>query len=165
VNIFISYSMKDRELVEKLAEEVRPQATPVYWDKDKEPGQEAWPMITDWIEKADLIVAVITDRAVSRAMAVGNEIGIAKEKGKIIIPLVGAGVDDKDLGCLQGVVHQRVDTDNPGEAIQAVQRTVLAHLQRKLARTAEVAVASGDIWIALLLMAGMVGLIWLATRE
>jgi len=165
VNVFISYSTGDRDLVRKMADELKPSAQPVYWDQDNEPGKDAWDTIRGWIESADLVVAVITDKAVSRAMSVGNEVGIAKEMGKPILPLVGAGVESADLGCLQGVTFRRIDNANPGDAVMAVQKSLVGMLQEQLGEQMGLAVERGDWLKVVLLIAGVVGLIWLLSQE
>ena len=117
MTIFVSYSVKDNLLVERIATLLRVQGHTVYWwQGSNEPGSEAWPQIFSWIVKADLVLAVITDAAVKRAMAIGNEIGHAKGKKKIV-PLVAAGVPESELGCLKGIVHIPFDPANPQPAI------------------------------------------------
>jgi len=113
MKIFISYSVDDVDLVSQVARHLQPQADKIYWWKDsKALGKDVWPQIFGWIEQADLVLAVLTDSAVARAMAIGNEIGHAKAKGKVIIPLVAPNVSSADLGCLCGVTYQRIDREN-----------------------------------------------------
>lgn len=82
MRIFISYSAEDFSLVHKLAKAISSIAEVYYWDKDKVLGKDSWPTIFNWIDAADLVVVVITDSTVSRAMAVGQEVGRAKAKDK-----------------------------------------------------------------------------------
>jgi hypothetical protein len=125
MNIFISYSVTDKELVKQVADPLRPFVDNVFWwEESKEPGKEAWPTIFSWIDKSDLILAVITDHAISRAMAIGQEIGHAKAKNKEILPLVASTVDSKDLGCLSGITYQPIDQNNLNTVIKAAQKKI-----------------------------------------
>ena len=152
MNIFISYSTADSKLVSEIAEQLRPHATVTYWDQDRTPGEPVWEMIYEWIDNADLVLTVITDKTVARAMSVGNEIGCAKEKNKPIIPLVTHDVPGSELGCLQGIVYERIDRDNPGLAVEAVKLRI-DRLRRKELLT--------DIFV----VSGIVGTIWWASRS
>ena len=80
MRLFISYSTGDLEIVDQIADALRPHAEVFYWDKDKEPGKDTWQTIFRWIDSADLVIAVITDKTVARAMSVGQEIGHAKPR-------------------------------------------------------------------------------------
>ena len=88
MKVFISYSVKDLRLVGFIADQIRPHAEPVYWTQNQAPGHDAWRTIFDWIDTADCVIAVITDAVVERGESVNQEIGFAKGKGKLVIPLV-----------------------------------------------------------------------------
>jgi hypothetical protein len=151
MTIFISYSVKDNLLVERIATLLRVQGHAVYWwQGSNEPGDDMWPQIFGWIDQSDLVLAVITDAVVKRAMAIGNEIGYAKGRKKIV-PLVASGVPVSELGCLQGIVHIPLDLLDPKPAID-----------RLLAYTKPPAPAlqpAMDPWAALLLIGVVVLLI------
>jgi len=118
MTIFISYSVRDNPLVERIAAHLRLQGHLVYWWQGSvEPGREVWPQIYGWIDQSDLVLAVITDAAVRRAMAIGNEMGHAKARNKRIVPLVAAGVPESELGCLKGTVYIPFDPVDPQPAI------------------------------------------------
>jgi len=103
MRLFISYSTGDLEIVKQIAEALHPYAQVYYWDRDKVPGDDAWHTIFSWIDSADLVICVITDKTISRAMAVGNEIGRAQAKGKKIIPVKSKDVESSELGSLYGI--------------------------------------------------------------
>ena len=88
MKIFISYSTPDVFIVHNLAERIKPFAEVYYWAHSNLPGQEAWPSIFSWIDSSDLVIVLITDNTVRRAMAVGQELGRAKTQGRTIIPIV-----------------------------------------------------------------------------
>ncbi len=153
MKVFISYSTNDFTLVSRIADHIRPHSEVLYWDNNKVPGKEAWPLIFSWIDKSDLVLVVITDNTISRAMSVGQEVGHAKAKQKMIIPIVTPNVSETDLGFLSGIIYQRIEHDNPGPALQAVERVILSKKH---------AIESQQ---AIFLIFGVLGLILLASNE
>lgn len=118
MNVFISYSVKDTQVVRLISETIKPSVASVkYWDESKQYGEQAWKSIEQWINDSDIMIVVITDHTISRAMAVGNEVGMAKEKGVKIIPLVCESVNHDDLACLNGITHIKFNTQDPIDAI------------------------------------------------
>jgi len=156
MKVFISYSVHDSEFVKEFADALKPHVESLrYWEESKGLGEDAWKSIFSWIDEADLLLAVITDKTINRAMAVGNEIGHARAKGKKVIPLVAPGIDDGQLGCLKGVTYQRIDKNEPKPAIEAIAKGInrmrLAKQQSDL----------GD----LLVIAGLVALVIWAGKK
>lgn len=155
MNIFISYSTEDLSLVKKIIMQLGPFAKVSCWAKDHEPGQEIWPQIFGWIDAADIVLAVISDNTVVRAMSVGQEIGYAKKQDKLILPIITHNVSGTELGCLQGINYLRIDNNNPGPALQALQDWVIKKQEEKKYKTFQ-------SWA---LLAGVIGTLWLASRE
>ena len=129
MKVFISYSAEDLSLVKWIGNQIEPHADVFYWANNKQPGAEAWTTIYSWIDQSDLVLAVITDSAVSRAMSVGQEIGRAKAKGKTVIPIVTPNVSSSELGCLSETTYQKIDSENPGVALNAIKQVILAKKQ------------------------------------
>jgi len=154
MRIFISYSTEDLNLVFEIENYLRKHAEVFYWKKDKILGEEAWNTIFNWIDQADLVLAVITGNTVYRAMAVGQEIGRAKAKHKTIIPIVGSEVPREELGFLSGTTYEPIDRNNPGPAIQAVEKGIIQIKQESEQRNK-----------ALLFIVGIVAFVWLASKE
>ena len=125
--MLISYSTSDLSIVHELANRIKPFAEVYYWARNNLPGQEAWPTIFNWIDNSDLVITLITDNTVRRAMAVGQELGRAKTKGKTIIPIVSSRVPTSELGFLAGVTYQPIEVTNPQPAIDQVSRIVHAY--------------------------------------
>lgn len=124
MRVFISYSGKDLDLVEQLADALDEVAEVDYWDQSRYLGEPDWDQIFEWIDEAHLVVVLITDKTVRRAMAVGQEVGHARALGKAIIPVVAKGVKSTDLGCLGGIAYQMFDKDDFEDAIQLVTEAV-----------------------------------------
>jgi len=131
MRLFISYSTGDLEIVNQIADALRPHAEVYYWAKDNVPGQDAWQTIFQWIFLSDLVVAVITDKTVSRAMSVGQEIGHAKALNKTIIPLVHEEVSSSELGCLHGVTYISFSGDNATEPLNRLKGIITRTKQEK----------------------------------
>ncbi len=124
MKVFISYSTPNLSIVEELANRIRPFAEVYYWAHSNLPGQESWPAIFNWIDSSDLVIALITDNTVRRAMAVGQELGRAKTQRKTIVPIVSQHVPSSELGFLTGVTYQPIDVTNPQPAIDEVSQVI-----------------------------------------
>ena len=148
MKIFISYSNDDLKLVKTYANFIKPHAEVKYWDKDKKPGDEVWPMIFQWIDESDIVLAIITDNTVSRAMSVGHEIGRAVTKGKRVIPFVAKGIPVSELGCLCSINYQEIDPENPQAAMNFLLEE-LAPLKEKKAINWDIILAIGGILLLL----------------
>ena len=121
MKVFISYSTKDTEIVRQFVSEIEDCGDDVYWwSESKQPGAKAWVSIFKWIKNADIVLAVITDATLDRAMAVGNEIGYARANGKRIVPILSEGIQPTSLGCLIGTTHIRLRRDRLAESIDEV---------------------------------------------
>ena len=101
---------------------------------------------------SDLVIAIITGSTVSRAMAVGQEIGRARGRGKVIIPIVDKDVPKTELGCLDGITYEPFSRENIDHAVQRVKQSVEALKHKK------------DQQIALFLLGLIIGVIYLSSQ-
>lgn len=156
MKIFVSYSATDNDFVRKIVNGIRSDAVGVHWwDESKQLGQNCWEQIFGWIDEADLVLAIITGKVLERGLAVGNEIGYAKAKGKEIIPLITDEDDRFDLGCLIGTADQYIDENDPQSGIDAIK----SHIEKNGASNDEVD------WGQVLTVLGLIGVIWAATKK
>jgi hypothetical protein len=155
VKIFISYSTTDLALVRSIVAHISAPDQVFYWDKDKEPGKESWPTIFGWIDQADLVLVLITDSTVKRAMAVGQEVGHATKAKKRIIPLVAPGIPDDELGCLKGITYQPFDPSHPVPSLGQV-RGLVANRGKEMQEEQKTA-----LWI----VGGIAALLWFSSKE
>lgn len=125
MNIFISYSTDDTTLIKKIASEIGRFENVYYWEQNKKPGKRVWQQIFKWIDESDIVLVVVTDNTVSNAMSVGQEIGRAITKNKLIIPLVSPSIDQNRLGCLQGIVYQPLDESKIDNVINNILKEIL----------------------------------------
>ncbi len=172
MKVFISYSAKDTSLIRKFADRLQQEGgvSQVHWWQDsKRLGKEAWPQIFSWVNEADLVLVIITGNVLNRALAVGNEVGYAKAKGKYIIPLVSelsgwrrifqrlgfnTGIRPADLGCLGELVHVRINEHDPKAGIEQI-KVELKQLAKEKLATSE----AEKTKLALALLTA-VGVIW-----
>lgn len=131
MKVFISYSVKDLRLVEFVAAQIKAQAEAVYWSRDRVPGQDAWATIFRRIDASDCVIAVLTGNVLERGESVHQEVGYAKGKGKMVIPLVGSSVPRNRLGCLHGITYLPLDRERFPEAMDRLKATLGAMAQQK----------------------------------
>jgi len=178
MKVFISYSAKDTAFVRRIAEGIRAEHVTVnWWGESKRLGEDSWKQIFGWIDEAEFVLAIVTGNVLHRGLAVGNEIGYARAKGKTIIPLVTDEKDRFDLGCLIGAVDQYIDQDDPQAGIEAIKRHIQKeHLlsvpasnekpQIQKVPPVSVPAPNGEVdWGKVLMILGVVGVIWVAAKE
>ncbi len=122
---FISYSTKDLDLVNQIANRINGLIQGVkYWDKSKEPGEHAWNKIHSWIDEADIVFVLITGNTVERGISVGMEVGRAKKADKLIIPIVSKDILNTELGFLSEIAYQPIDLKNPIVALDEIEKAL-----------------------------------------
>ena len=129
--IFVSYSSRDKKIVEQLASSQQEYADFFYWDKSNEPSKEAWHQIEEWISNCDLFIVIITGHTVQRGLSVGKEVGIAKNQRKKILPIVSDRVPENEITFLEDITYQPIDLFSPDEAIQSVTEFTKALYDKK----------------------------------
>jgi len=123
--IFLSHSSADERWVKWIATNARSVGIEVYlYQYDPQPGTPLDQKIPLRIQECDALVVFITANARYSQM-VHQEIGIAKGKQKLIIPLVQPGVPSEALGMLQGREYVPFDFQNPQQGLG----TLLQYLQ------------------------------------
>ncbi|MBS0198779.1 MAG: toll/interleukin-1 receptor domain-containing protein [Planctomycetes bacterium] len=146
MRVFISYSVADIDLLQHVVRMIHASGDqPLCWQVSKEPGKEAWKSIFEWIDSSDLVIVIITDKTVKRAMSVGQEVGHARAVGKPILPLVAPIVQPSDLGCLSGVVFQQIQRENPVPALRVVNRVIRRMKQRQASEMRRIVVLAGAL--------------------
>lgn len=96
-HVFVSYSRQDREDVEGLKERLGDKGVNVWIDLVDIPVSSQWrDEVADGIRRSDVFLFVVTPRSVSSAMC-REELALAVEYGKRIVPLVHEAVPRQDL--------------------------------------------------------------------
>lgn len=121
---FISYSNGDLEFAKTVASMIKNHVEPIYWDKDKLPGDGDWNSIFSWINDCPIVLTVVSKSVIEKGLSVGQEVGYAKKAGKIIIPFVSKNVKREELGCLKDLTSIHYDEANPQTAIKELETAI-----------------------------------------
>lgn len=132
MKVFISHSTQDQGLVINLARLLQELGlTPLVAEWYLSPGEHLDTKIRKQIKDADCFIVLLTHNG-TRSRWVQQEIGIALEANKSIIPIVEKGADPDDLGILQGREYIEYDPLHPGQALVKVMKYMnLLQLKKK----------------------------------
>lgn len=151
---FLSHSMSDDAAVKMVRDQAAALGVDVYLaEHDLRPGTSLTDKLLGEIRKSDGVVALLTEDAVSSAY-VQHEIGAAITAGKLVVPIVQAGI--RVEGMLAGLERVEVDFGDPASAA-TVADALAAVVRRQLQ-----AAAAADRERALILLGAMALLIVLA---
>ena len=109
-NIFISYSRKNRTLVEKFADDLKAMGHNVWFDVDISGGQEWWSAILKKIRECDLFIFALTNHSLN-SEACKLEYEYALDLKKQFLPVSLADVN-KDLLPVRIKPYQILDYQN-----------------------------------------------------
>lgn len=127
--VFISYSTSDFELVYQLKEWLEVNGIAAYLaELDPQPGVLIEEKVARAIDQSDCVIAFLTRDGV-RAVWVNYEVGYARSRGKLVIPVAEEGVTVP--GFLEGVEYVPFTWERPAEAIDKL----IAYLTEKRANT------------------------------
>ena len=97
LKVFISYSRRDAEFVDRLQDALAARGITAHVDRqDIEKGEEWWARIQDLISGADTIVFVMSPDAVNSPVC-RQEVAYASEMNKRFVPIVVRDVDGLDV--------------------------------------------------------------------
>jgi len=166
VQIFLSHSSRDREVVEPIRAQAQAIEVDVYLhEMHPQPGENLSSKVIEAIKSSDALVVLITPNTVVSAY-VNQEIGVALGQSLPVIPLVAPGVTGEQLAMLEGVEYVGFDPDQPHHALthltaklhsmQAAKQSALteatrAKVESSLHRQQELSVALGFVCVLLIL--------------
>jgi hypothetical protein len=131
--VFISHSSADKSWVGWIARCADSMGvTPYLAEHDPQPGTSLSDKVRQAIVESDAVIALLTEQAMS-SVYVQQEIGIATQAGRLIIPIVHPAVESRSKGVLDGLEYILFDFDNPKETTTQV----LVQLQRIGERAAQ----------------------------
>jgi hypothetical protein len=111
--IFLSHSQQDRELCEWLRASAAQAGIDLYLaEHDVRAGEHLANTIRAAIKASDAVVVLVSTSSINSSY-VNQEVGLAIEAEKVIIPLVQPGLDSSRLAMLQGVKYISFDVDDP----------------------------------------------------
>jgi hypothetical protein len=96
-SLFLSYTLYDRDLVERLEHALTSAGHTVFVDRGTVAAGSSWAeTIRDEIEKADVFVVIVSRDSLSRDSAVGAEVGAAWGRRKRIVAVEVSDVSVAD---------------------------------------------------------------------
>lgn len=129
--VFVGHDGEDFDIVEAIQDAARPTGVRVYaYEQDRQPGSRLDEKLQQRIREADALVVLLTEKGVKNA-TVHSEIGIAKEAGTTIVPVLDEeAISIERLPFLQGFEYLPFDRNDPALTIREL-TTHLAHLAGK----------------------------------
>jgi hypothetical protein len=116
--IFISHSVADHPWVEWLGAHAGTIGIAAYlYENDPQPGLYISDKVKGHIAECDALVVLLTVNS-QYSPYVQQEIGVAEGLGKLVIPIVQPGVDQRSLAMLAGREFISFDRQNPQTALQ-----------------------------------------------
>jgi hypothetical protein len=116
---FLSHSMLDTSKVEKLHETIAGLGVSVYLaENDPQPGVNLAAKVLAEIKASDAVIVLLAEAGASSPW-VQQEIGEAIALGKLVVPIVQAGIDVNMAG-LAGLEYISVDFASPSDAAATV---------------------------------------------
>jgi len=145
-NIFISYSNKDKQFVEKLINSLKIKRFNIIYDNEIVKIGDDWhEAILSGIEKSDIIIAVISDNY-NASKFVSEELRFAKEYKKKILPIrinnttkIPKGLEDVqfadftndyDIGIMQ-LLKSLISTLNQNTVLKLPQKTIIKGIEKE----------------------------------
>lgn len=147
LTVFISYSSDDTKLMRFIESQLKRHGYKTrVWDMDRLAGEPIWPQIDQWIEECDVALIIISRNTIKRGIAVGQEIGKAQAKQKLVIPLHLPEVSPTELGSLAHITCERFDPDRPDVGLRRLMRRLKQWDIQKM---------YGQFWGVLFFVAGL----------
>lgn len=123
---------------------------PIYWDKDKLPGDGDWNSIFSWINNCPIVLVIVSKSVIEKGLSVGQEVGYARKAGKVIIPFISKNVKRDQLGCLKDLTAIHYDETNPQTAIKELETAIQKQKEKLQSNEAMSLLAIGSIILLVL---------------
>lgn len=149
--VFFSHSASDGAWAKWIAGQAQLVGIEVYlYEHDPQPGFPIAAKVQQQIRNSDALVVLLTPSG-QAAPYVQQEIGYAEAAGRLIIPIVWPGVEQRSLAMLQGREYIAFDPKNPATSLPILLNALQKQKAKKEAGQAILALAA-------LLFFGAVGL-------
>lgn len=123
--LFLSHNTADLNVVAELQRRAAAFGATLYtYEADIRAGTSLPEKLVDAIRRSDGVIAILTRDGVTRP-AIQQEIGAAVALKKPVYALIEDGVDVASLTLLQGLEYIRLQLDRIGDAITALEQSVL----------------------------------------
>lgn len=128
VDIFLSHSFQDKNIVNKLRETFSNGELECYVaDEDRKYGKSLPDKIMKALDECQIVIVILTKKAETSA-SVNQEIGYAKKARKLIIPMMEEGVLPSLL--LQGLEYIKFNEETIDKAIDDAKEFVNNNCQK-----------------------------------
>lgn len=115
--LFLSHASRDVRHVEMVSAQLEAMGVHVYLaEHDPLPGVNLADKVRCAIADSDAVVILLTTLSVNSSY-VHQEIGVAIEQGKRLIPIVETGLDRNDLAMLEGKMYVALDPEDPATSM------------------------------------------------
>jgi formylglycine-generating enzyme required for sulfatase activity len=147
MRIFLSYASEDRPSADEVRIALEGDGHDVYFDReDSVPGEEFHTRIRRGIEQSDLVVFLVTPKALDAGSYTLTELSIAEKTWPVpdgrILPVLLQKVDVHELPVyLRSVTFLETPGNVPGDIAYAVSRIARERRRRRLRKIAPIAVA------------------------
>ncbi len=113
-HVFLSYSRKDNEIMQKVRDKLRDDGLPVWTDEKLEPGTRSWKeSIENALESADCLVVILSPES-KKSPWVREEMNYAEAQDVRIFPIMAAG-DEKSSVPFGYITAQWIDIRSESE--------------------------------------------------
>lgn len=120
LELFLSHSAADHDAVALVRRQIEALGVDVYLaEHDPQPGTSIAAKVERAIARCHAVVVLITNNSVDSAF-VQQEVGMARNAGKPLIPIVEKNVDKSRLGLLVETEWLELDMTRPTEALAKV---------------------------------------------
>jgi hypothetical protein len=97
MQVFISYSRRDREFAEELAGQLEKQGISVFYDKHLSPGEEWASVFRKKIEESSALILLVPSSDSPQRNKLWFEAGAAKALGKRVLAVLPPGRSTKEM--------------------------------------------------------------------
>jgi hypothetical protein len=151
LEVFLSHSNTDKPHVELVARQIEALGIKVYLAEDNpEPGTILVDKVRAAIHRSKAFVVLVTTTSINSAYVM-QEIGIAKDRGVPIIPIIEKGIDVRALGVLQGLDYLEYDPTEPAEAMAKIVQSLQPYVLRQIPTGADAGTTIMLVGVGLLL--------------
>lgn len=151
LTLFVSHATKDTRAVELVRSRIQPLGVSLYLaEHDIKAGERLSAKVEDALSRSDAVLVLLTPNGYD-SLYVQQEIGFAKARKKLVIPLLAPGLAGASLGMLNDIEYIVFDPASPADGLARVSERVDALVRQRKANQDLVAVVGLVALIALVL--------------
>jgi hypothetical protein len=130
MQLFLSHASADQLVADRIRGQIEPLGHTVYLaEHDKRAGAMLANKIDAALKASDVVIALLTASGFD-SRYVHQEIGAARNAGKLVIPVLESAVAGADLGMLNGLEYIVFEATQPADGLESLTERV-AYLARE----------------------------------